>query len=137
MTGEDIADGVVALLNAIAAPSQAFTAVNAENPNTAREVDGLTVQVWPYALTEEEIDRAGGWQVTCEVQIIVQAPLTASRGRSEMMTLLTELREALRGSSVAGARHRSTEVLALWDGEAERNRKQYVGSMRASYEAIE
>lgn len=136
MTGEEIADGVAAVLNAIEAPQQEFTAVNVETPETHREEDGLQVQVWPYAITEQEIDRGGGWMMQCEVQILVTAPLITGRGRREMIALCSQLRESLRAVEIEGARHRRTEFEALWDGEAQRARTMFQASMRAVFEVI-
>lgn len=137
MTGDDLADGVVEILNGIAAPVQAFEAVNEQFPTVERESSSVQVQVWPFDMEEEVIDRDGAYQVTCGVQVQLTAPLTSTRTRADMLDLLRQLREALRGTEIDGAKHRRTTVTALWDGDAERNRMQYVGGLRAVYEAYE
>lgn len=137
MTGEELATGVATALNAIASPTVAFTALNEPNPSVERETDDVLVQLWPFEIEEEEISRGGGWLTTGTVVVLVTSPLSEDVGRSEMLTLMQELREAVRALEIGRARHLRTEVTTLWDGEAQRTAGMFQASMRVLFTEID
>jgi len=132
-SSEDIAEGVVAMLNGLTT-SIAFTAeVPLLVPVVDRMVDSATVQVYPFEETETPGDRADMFSATRVVQMLVQAPMSQTITRKTYLTWLNELKEGFRELVVSGWRFGGTETVSLYDFDAMKEKQQFMSLLKVTF----
>ena len=136
-SADDIADGVVAMLNALET-SIAFQAVNPPNvPEIDREVNDATVQVYPFEETEEPTDRGDMVKATRVVSVIVQAPLKTDRARKDCIAWLNELKAAFTEQTISGYRWGGNTTDSLYDFDAMAQKRQFLSVFKATFFSFE
>jgi len=135
MTADDIADGVVSLLNALTT-TLAFEAFNPQTPRLEREAADLAVQVYGFGEDEEKVSR-GAVAIDFLVNVLVTRDLDDGTTRQTMTAFVKELKAALRFSSVGRAVWQSTETVTYWAAEHRDEQNQFTSLFRLRYRDIE
>lgn len=137
MTADDIADEIVTVFNAIAAPVFAFTAVNpADGPEVEREDQTTTVQVYGYSESEEPLDRGDVLQSDREINVVLTRTLDSSDTRKDCLDWLNQLKDALKETEFGGYRWRGNETVTLYDLDALVQQRQFLSLFRATYRSF-
>lgn len=133
ISADDIADGVVTLLNGITTAIQ-FTAVNPPTvPEIDREIEDATVQVYPFEETEAPGDRADMLRAERVVAVIVQAPLKTDRTRAHCIAWLNEIKDAFRELEISGYRWDGNTTDSLYDFDALKTKQQFLSVFKAKF----
>ncbi len=132
-SADDIADGIVAMLNTLATDIS-FVAVNPPQiPEIEREVDAATVQVYPYEESEESKTHTDDMvQAVRVVKVIVQCPM-GTLTRAQCLTWLNQLKEGFRNTTVDGFKWDKCETETLYDFPAIKTKNQFLSLFSATY----
>ena len=136
MTIEDIADGVVALLNAIDDDDRPIQ-FKAENPEDVAESYGergdVRIFVLPKGISETAIDQGGETvdeRVT--VSVVINGPIGESLTRRKYLALEQALRASLRGVRIGRYIWDGNESVSLWDSITV-NKGQFLSLFETTY----
>jgi hypothetical protein len=134
MTSDQLADLVVAELNAIDDPPIAFQAVNPpEVPDPQAERNNFQVFVLPFDESESPINLSND---TCReerrVSIFVHGPI-GSVTRAKAIEFCEVLRSSLKGTRLGDYLWDGNETVSLFDADALKNKNQFLSLFRATY----
>lgn len=139
-SAEDIAEALVTHLNA--SGDTTSIVFSAEVPEDTIEIERdkatASVYVYPYEETEESRDRADMVEAVRTVQIVVQAPLTATVKRKGCLKWLNEIKAlfAELTLNVTGGGEwiwRNNISVSLYDFDAMKTKKQFLSTFNAEF----
>lgn len=138
ITSEEIADGVVAVLNAI---EEKLIAFEANNPPVVPDYEkerapGFRVHVVPFAEDDEALDHSDAANETLKVNVILQGPITQQLTRKLYLQAQKQMRIALREVDVADYAWQGNETASLFDADALRDRDEFLSVFRPTYYGI-
>lgn len=137
MTSDQIADSVVAHLNATTAKPIQFEAVK---PATVAEAEAESasygVFVLPYAESEVPFDNGFTCKRERVVSIVVNGPINDLVDRAKAMEFSEFVRTALEGTEFDGYLWSGNETVSLYDAEVLRTKNKFLSLARATYFTI-
>ena len=132
-SADDIADGVVAILNALTTDIK-FTAVNPPIvPEVDRSVDDATVHVTPYEESEEsQTSTDDMMKIVRTVNVLLQCPLT-DYTRAQCLAWLNQIKEGFRGARIGRFIWDKNDEQALLVSVALKEKLQFIAQFRATF----
>jgi hypothetical protein len=133
----DIADGVISLLNE-GTFSSSFTAKRVAVPLFEREtLRSLTVTLWIVSETERVISREHTERLyTVDVGIQNPADPDSVSDIDSMMTLIEEVRDTVRGTTIGSAVHAGTEAEPLYNLQTIGDSREFISVISITYREV-
>lgn len=132
-TSEDIANGVVAIFNAM---EERLVEVDAVNPPEVPQIDVETarksIQVYPFEEADEFNDGDSSTR-RLTVAVLVHTPVSSAFKRADGIAWVGQLRQALEGAEIGDYLWQENETVSLWDFDALKDKRQFQSLFRATF----